>query len=88
MVVHIDMAATSLTLAGIAIPKWMQGKDFLAKDYNRQEYIVSARDRCDETVDRIRCVRTDRYKYIRNFYPERPYLQPCAYKNKKEILKA
>lgn len=88
MVVHIDMAATSLALAGIAIPKWMQGKDFLAKNYKRRRYIVSARDRCDETVERIRCVRTDRYKYIRNFYPERPHLQPCAYKDKKEILKA
>ena len=88
MVVHIDMAATSLGLAGIAIPKWMQGRDLLSRNYKRREYIVSARDRCDETVDRIRCVRTDRYKYIRNFYPERPYLQPCAYKDKKEILKA
>jgi arylsulfatase A-like enzyme len=88
MVVHIDMAATSLALAGIAIPKWMQGKDFLTENYKRRQYIVSARDRCDETVERIRCVRTDRYKYIRNFYPERPYLQPCAYKDKKEILKA
>jgi hypothetical protein len=66
----------------------MQGRDFLAEDYKHREYIVSARDRCDETVDRIRCVRTDRYKYIRNFYPERPYLQPCAYKDQKGILKA
>ncbi len=88
MVIHIDLAATSLALAGVAIPKWMQGKDFLADNYKPRKYIVAARDRCDETVDRIRCVRTDRYKYIRNFYPERPYLQPCAYKDKKEILKA
>jgi arylsulfatase A-like enzyme len=88
MVIHIDLAAASLALAGIAIPKWMQGRDFLAEDYKHREYIVSARDRCDETVDRIRCVRTERYKYIRNFYPERPYLQPCAYKDKKEILVA
>ena len=88
MVVHIDLAAASLVLAGIEIPKWMQGRDFLAGDYKHREYIVSARDRCDETVDRIRCVRSDRYKYIRNFYPERPYLQPCAYKDQKEILKA
>jgi len=32
-------------------------------------------------------LRTDRFKYIRNFYPARPYLQPCAYKDKKPILK-
>ena len=88
LVIHIDMAATSLALAGIAIPEWMEAKDILAEDYQRRGHIVSARDRCDETVDRIRCVRTDRYKYICNFYPKRPYLQPCAYKDKKEILKA
>ncbi|MBN2317243.1 MAG: sulfatase [Sedimentisphaerales bacterium] len=87
LVIHIDMAATSLALAGITIPEWMEGKDILAKDYQQRDHIVSARDRCDETVDRIRCVRTDRYKYICNFYPKRPYLQPCAYKDKKEILK-
>ncbi len=87
LVIHIDMAAASLALAGIAVPEWMEGKDILAKDYKRREFIVSARDRCDETVDRIRCVRTDRFKYICNFYPKRPYLQPCAYKDKKEILK-
>ncbi len=88
LVIHIDMAATSLALAGITVPEWMEGKDILAEDYQRRDHIVSARDRCDETVDRIRCVRTDRYKYICNFYPNRPYLQPCAYKDKKEILKA
>ena len=41
--------------------------------------MIAARDRCDETVDRIRCVRTRRYKYIRNFMPDRPYLQPNKY---------
>ena len=39
-----------------------------------------------ETVDTIRCVRTKKYKYIRNFLPKRPYLQPCAYKDAKAIL--
>ena len=34
--------------------------------------MVSARDRCDETVDRIRSVVKDNYKYIRNFQPFNP----------------
>jgi len=38
------------------------------------------RDRRDETVDRIRAVQDGRYKYIRNFYPDRPYAQYNAYK--------
>ena len=36
----------------------------------------------------MRSVRTSQFKYIRNFLPNRPYLQPCAYKDAKAILKA
>ena len=86
LVLQIDMTASSLAFAGIGVPDWMQGKDLWAKDYEPREWIVSARDRCDETVDRIRCVRNERYKYIRNFYPERPMLQPNRYKDNKPIL--
>lgn len=85
---HIDLAATSLAKAGIEVPKWMQSKDIMASDYQPRKYVFAARDRCDETVERMRCVRTKRYKYIRNFYPDRPYLQPNAYKDNKPILKA
>ena len=31
-------------------------------------------------MDRIRCVRSKQYKYIRNYYPDRPYTQFNAYK--------
>jgi len=47
---------------------------------------VSARDRCDETVDHIRGVRKDNFKYIRNYLPQRPYLQPCKYKDAKPFM--
>jgi hypothetical protein len=45
-----------------------------------REYAFGARDRCDETVFRFRTVRDARYRYIRNFTPERPFLQPNNYK--------
>lgn len=86
LIEHIDLAPTSLALAGIKIPKWMQGKNILAKDYKKRDTVFAARDRCDETMERIRSVRTDRYKYIRNYRNERPHLQPCAYKDGKAIL--
>jgi uncharacterized sulfatase len=54
---------------------------------NPRDYIIAARDRCDETLECIRCVRTKRYKYIRNFYPDRPHLQPNRYKDNKLIIK-
>ncbi len=86
LVEHIDIAALSLAAAGIPIPSNMQARNILASDYTPREAVFAARDRCDETVDHIRSVRTNQYKYIRNFLPERPYLQPCVYKDSKAIL--
>ena len=86
LIEHIDMTATSLALAGIDIPKWMQGQNVLAKDYTQRETVFAARDRCDETMEHIRCVRTERFKYIRNYLNQRPHLQPCQYKDDKAIV--
>ena len=86
LIEHIDMAALSLAAAGIPIPARMQGRDILAKDYQARDATFAARDRCGETVDRIRSVRTGQFKYIRNFHPQRPMLQPNDYKDSKQIL--
>ena len=51
-----------------------------------REMVFAARDRCDETVERLRSVRTHQYKYIQNGYPQRPALQPNAYKDGKPIV--
>jgi len=85
-IAHIDLGATSLQLAGIPIPESMQGRPLFGPDAEPRDYVVSARDRCDETVDRIRSIRKGDFKYIRNFYPQRPYLQPCAYKDAKPFM--
>jgi arylsulfatase A-like enzyme len=77
---NIDLPAASLHAAGIAVPKNMQGFDFLDKSSTPRTYAFAARDRCDETLDRVRAVRTKDFKYIRNFFPERPYTQFNAYK--------
>ncbi len=86
VVEHIDISALSLAAAGIEIPKNMHARDILAKSYEPREAVFAARDRCDETVDHMRSVRTNEFKYIRNFLPNRPYLQPCAYKDAKSVL--
>jgi len=86
LIEHIDMTATSLALAGIDIPKWMQGRNVLAKDYARRDAVFAARDRCDETMEHIRSVRTERFKYVRNSMNQRPHLQPCRYKDEKAIV--
>ncbi|MFO0824385.1 MAG: hypothetical protein U0792_14935 [Gemmataceae bacterium] len=51
---HIDMTAMSLGLAGIAVPKWMQGRDVFARDYQKRDAVFAARDRCDETMEHLR----------------------------------
>jgi arylsulfatase A-like enzyme len=88
LIEHIDVAAVSLAAAGIPIPSTMQAQNVLADDYRPREAVFAARDRCDETVDRIRSVRTERFLYIRNFHPQRPHLQPNAYKDGKSIIQA
>jgi arylsulfatase A-like enzyme len=85
-VTHIDIPVSSLVLAGIKVPDYMQGKDIFATDYKEQLKIVCGRDRCDETVDFIRCVRTKKWKYIRNFLHVVSYMQPCQYKVGKMIV--
>lgn len=79
----IDLAPTMLDLAGAKKPPRMQGRIFLGPRADPPaEYVFGARDRCDETVFRLRTVRDARYRYIRNFTPDRPFLQPNAYKEK------
>ena len=80
LVSAIDLTATWLDIAGAEIPPYVRGRSL----FNGQprDRIFAARDRCDEADFRIRCVRDDRYKYIRNFYPERPFLQFNGYKKR------
>ena len=86
LIEHIDVAACSLKLAGIKIPGNVQGRDFLATDYTPRKFLFAGRDRCDETVDILRCVRDSRYKYVRNFMSHVPHAQPSQYKDGKKIV--
>ncbi len=45
-----------------------------------RRHAFSARDRCDDAVQRIRAVRGPRYRYIYNFMPEKPFLALHRYK--------
>lgn len=72
----IDISATTLALAGLELPDYLEGQNLFGKGYQAREFVISARDRCDYTIDRIRTVRTDQYRYIRNYFPHRTLLQP------------
>lgn len=79
----IDLAPTLLNIAGVKKPARMEGEIFLGeKAAKPRTYVFGARDRCDETVFRFRTVRDSRYRYIRNFTPDRPFLQTNDYKER------
>jgi arylsulfatase A-like enzyme len=87
LVEHIDVAAITLAAAGLPLPTSLQARNVLAADYQPRDAVFAARDRCDETVEHLRSVRTDRWLYIRNYLNQRPHLQPNNYKDGKEIVK-
>lgn len=76
LVSGLDISVSTLALAGIPVPGYMEGIDLFASDFQERESVVSVRDRCDYAIDRIRSVRTTNFRYIRNFFPDRPYMQP------------
>ena len=79
----IDVAATTLAIAGLQRPMLMQGRVFLGERADPpRKYAFSARDRIDESEQRIRSVREARYHYLRNFMPERPFAALNRYKEK------
>ena len=75
----LDVMPTTLAAAGIKAPE-LSGLDLLADDWQGHTMLFAARDRCGDAPDRIRSVRTENFKYIRNFHPELPYLQLSSYK--------
>ena len=80
LVSSIDFGATMLSLAGLEIPSHMHGRAFLGpKKAPRPQYIYGARDRIDESYDLMRCVRGERYHYIRNFMPFVPRAMHVSY---------
>jgi len=80
LVSGIDVSAASLAAAGLEVPDSMEGRNFLAKDYDPRDFVIAARDRCDYTIEHIRAVVTPRFKYLKNYTHDRPYMQP-SYKD-------
>lgn len=74
LVSFVDLAPTVLSLAGVEIPRHMQGVAFLGSRAGApRQYVYGFRDRMDERYDMLRAVRDKRYKYIRNYMPHLPW---------------
>lgn len=75
LVSGIDVTSTSLSLAGLPIPENYEGIALFAPKPKPRSHVISARDRCGIAVDRIRAVRTERYRYLRNYQTDRALFQ-------------
>ena len=81
-----DFGPTVLTLAGLDVPGYMDGKSYLGtKQHKPREFAYGHRDRVDEVHDLARCVRDNRYLYIRNFMPHLGYNQRTFWPDLGEI---
>lgn len=82
----LDLSATTLAFGGAEMPDYLHGRDLFAADHKPRTHVISARDRCDYTIDRIRTVRTDKLRYIKNDFPDRHLLQAQYRDNRPPVL--
>lgn len=87
LVSFIDFAPTVLSLAGVRIPSHMEGFAFLgAKKAAPRRYIHACRDRMDPAAERVRAVRDARFKYVRNYRPDLPYIGFIPYRDQAGVM--
>ena len=82
----LDIPATTLSYGGAEIPDYLDGQDLFSNDYRAVDHVISARDRCDYTIDRIRTVRTRNFRYLRNSFPDRTMLQAQYRDDRPEVI--
>ena len=76
----VDLAPTLLSIAGKKTPVHMQGHAFMGKHQtSNQEYGYGFRGRMDERYDMVRSVVGEKFIYIRNYMPHKPYGQHVSY---------
>jgi arylsulfatase A-like enzyme len=87
----VDLAPTVLSLAGVAIPAYMQGRSLVGQtglpDRRTAEppYLFLSSDRSDESYDLTRTVIKGHYTYTRVFMPYIPELRYLQYMDVGEI---
>ena len=79
----MDLGPTMLAAAGLSVPSQMHGRalfDSAARfEASPRDVVHGHSDRMTSAPDTIRTVRDARFRYIRNFRPDRPYLQHQDY---------
>jgi len=79
----LDLGPTMLSLAGVSVPRHMQGQVFLGpKADPPRQYVYASRDRYDESYDMVRVARDARFLYMRHFRPDLPYFLWVPFRNR------
>lgn len=87
LVSTIDLGATMLSACDITVPPHMHGQAFLGKEARAErQYVHASLDRSDMDNDMVRAVRDKRFKYIKNAFPEKPYLLWNRFRNNHPIM--
>lgn len=87
LVSFIDFAPSMLSIAGLSVPGYMQGRVFLGPDKaGPRKYIYAFRDRMDPAPERIRAVRDKQFKYVRNYRSDLPYIGFIPYRDQAAMM--
>lgn len=80
LISFVDLFPTLISIAGAKQPSYLQGNAFLGDQKTEEpQYAYMFRDRMDEWYDMSRSVRDQKFRYIRNYMPYRPYGLPIEY---------
>ena len=83
VVSFVDFGPTVLSLAGIEPDERLDGRAFLGRFEGAPRPLAFVHaDRMDSVYDTKRGVTDGRFKYIRNFTPDRPLIGPNAYRER------
>ncbi len=85
----VDLAPTMLSLTGTPIPAHLHGRAFLGtqRAEGPRQAVFAARDRMDEHYDMVRAMRDGRYRYVRNFMPDKLQYQDIAYRRQMPLMR-
>ncbi len=88
LVSGVDVGPTALSIADITPPRYLHGGPFLGPEAGEpRRYVVTTRDRIDEAYDMVRSVRGHRFRYVRHYYPGRPYVQHVPYRDRHPAMR-
>jgi N-sulfoglucosamine sulfohydrolase len=88
LVYLMDLGPTILTFYNIQAPSQVHGRNiFAVNENNKRKYVFFSADRFDESIDMLRASSDGRYKYIRNYQPQKPQFLNLSYRKSQEGVK-